>query len=257
MPEQKILELEDIHAGYSDNIILQGVNLTIFENDFVGVIGANGSGKTTLLKVILGLIKPFKGNLKFFLEDKGLPNRNIGYLPQISIFDRQFPLTVFDAIIQGLASKIGLYKNYRIQDREKTFQIIEDLGITSISTKSVGQLSGGQLQRVFLARALISSPKLLLLDEPHTFIDKSFESDFFDVLKELNKDITIILVSHDLGMISSYVKTIACVNRTVYHHKSNEINQKLLDNYNCPIDLIGHGHLPHRVLKYHQNQETE
>jgi zinc transport system ATP-binding protein len=109
------------------------------------------------------------------------------------------------------------------------------------------------MQRVFLARALIASPKLLVLDEPNTFVDKSFSKGFYEILKELNKEMAIILVSHDLGMISSYVKTIACICRYLHYHDSSEITREVLDSYSCPIELIAHGDMPHRVLKNHQN----
>jgi zinc transport system ATP-binding protein len=122
---------------------------------------------------------------------------------------------------------------------------------------AIGELSGGQMQRVFLARALINSPRLLLLDEPNTFVDRSFEQSFYDVLQELNKEIAIILVSHDLGMVSSYVKSIACVNRSIYHHQSSEITPDFIKNYGCPFDLIAHGEMPHRVLKSHNHSPDE
>jgi zinc transport system ATP-binding protein len=132
---------------------------------------------------------------------------------------------------------------------------MEQMGILHLKHKAIGELSGGQMQRVFLARALIASPKLLVLDEPNTYVDKHFEESFYEILKELNEKMAIILVSHDLGIISSYVKSIACVNRHLHYHDSSEITQELLDNYPCPIDLITHGDLPHRVLKTHKGCE--
>ncbi len=255
MSEQnrKILELQHITAGYRDQIVLEDVSLIVKETDFIGVIGANGCGKTTLLKVILGLNQPMKGSMSFDFEGNGnnKPSYYVGYLPQVAVFDRKFPMTVNDVVLSGLSAKVGLFKRFSREDKSRAHQVMEQMGILHMKKKVIGELSGGQMQRVFLARALINSPRLLLLDEPNTFVDKSFEQSFFDVLKELNKEIAIILVSHDLGMISSYVKTIACVNRSVYLHESNEVTQELLDNYKCPIDLITHGQLPHRVLKAH------
>lgn len=128
---------------------------------------------------------------------------------------------------------------------------MKKMDISHLKQKSINELSGGEKQRVFLSRALISEPEILLLDEPSTFVDTNFNRSFYEILKELNKEMTILLVSHDLGMISSYVKSIACVNRRIYYHDSNEITQELLNEYRCPIDLITHGHVPHRVLKNH------
>lgn len=258
MPDSKILELQQVTAGYRDNIVLEEVDFTVCRTDFIGVIGANGRGKTTLLKVILGLLRPIKGSVTFFFDgDESQPSHNIGYLPQVSVFDRKFPVTVFDVVLSGLAVRTGLFKQFSPEDKKRALEVMEQMGVAHMRKQVIGELSGGQMQRVFLARALVNSPRLLLLDEPNTFVDKTFEKGFFDVLQELNKKIAIILVSHDLGMVSSYVKTIACVNRQVHHHDSNEITQEFLDNYKCPFDLITHGDMPHRVLKTHEHKPGE
>ena len=252
MENKKILELQSITTGYNGNIVLRDVNLTVYEKDFIGIIGANGSGKTTLLKVILGIIQPMKGTIQFFIKDTENVNKHIGYLPQVIMFDKKFPISVTDVILSGLTAKTGLFKYFSKNDSKKTMEIMEKMGVLHLKSCTIGELSGGEMQRVFLSRALISSPQLLILDEPDTFVDQNFERSFFEVLKGLNKKMAIILVSHDIGMISSYVKTIACVNKNLYYHNSNEITQELLDNYRCPIDLITHGNLPHRVLKTHK-----
>jgi zinc transport system ATP-binding protein len=254
--EKKILELQNITAGYNDHIVLEDVNLSVYEKDFIGVIGANGSGKTTLLKVILGLLPPMRGNIRFFIEDVGQIKKYIGYMPQASMFDKKFPITVKDVVISGLIAKAGLFKHFSRRHKTKADEIMEKMDILHLKNKAIGELSGGQMQRVFLARALISSPKLLVLDEPNTYVDKSFEKSFFEILTDLNKEMAIILVSHDLGMISSYVKSIACVSYHLHYHDSSEITQEQLDSYKCPIDLITHGDLPHRVLKDHSHCET-
>lgn len=259
MSPGKVLELKNITAGYNGHTVLKDVDFSVFEEDFVGVIGANGSGKTTLLKVILGLVQPLKGSIQFFFEGqkKGRAKQKIGYLPQLTMFDPKFPIRVFDVVISGLSASVGLLKHFSKKENQKADEVMQRMGIRHLKKKTIGELSGGQMQRVFLARSLISSPRLLLLDEPNTFVDKGFEANFFEILKELNREMAIVLVSHDLGMIFSHVKTIACVNRNLYYHDTNEITQELLDNYNCPIDLITHGNLPHRVLKIHDhNNET-
>ncbi len=258
MSATKILELTNISAGYNSHIVLSNINFSVFKQDFIGVIGPNGSGKTTLLKVILGLVQPAAGTMRFFVADNGQGKEkyNIGYLPQVSVFDQEFPIHVQDVVMSGLSGKAGLFKHFSREGKQAANRIMERMGILQLQTKPIGELSGGQMQRVFLARALIASPPLLLLDEPNTFLDKGFELNFFEILKELNREVAIILVSHDLGMISSHVKTIACVNRELYYHDANEITQEILDNYNCPIDLITHGKLPHRVLKTHKDAST-
>lgn len=258
MPGKKLLELEHISAGYNGRMVLKNVDFVVHEKDFIGIIGANGSGKTTLLKVILGLIRPLRGHVRFFFQDREQSEnrRHIGYLPQVSRFDAQFPICVQDVVVSGLTCPAGsrsLCRRLTKEDKQKVNDLMERMGVLQLKKRPIGELSGGQMQRVFLARALISSPRLLLLDEPNTFVDKGFEVNFFEILDELNKEIAIVLVSHDLGMISSHVKSIACVNQGLYYHDSNEITQELLDNYGCPIDLITHGDLPHRVLRDHEH----
>ncbi len=256
MNKNKILELQNVKAGYNSDIVLREVNLNVYHNDFIGVIGSNGSGKTTLLKVILGLLPPLSGTITFNFKSKN-PRRHIGYLPQISHFDNKFPITVGDVILSGLIGRRKIFQSFSQKEKDKMCAVLDWLGLQGVSTKPIGELSGGQQQKVLLGRALISDPELLLLDEPSTFMDKSSEKSFYELLVELNKKMPIILVSHDLGMISSHVKSIACVNQSIYYHESNEINQELIDNYNCPIDLITHGHLPHRVLKTHRCEDHD
>jgi zinc transport system ATP-binding protein len=253
--KKKLLELQGVTAGYNGHIVLENVNLTVYERDFLGIIGANGSGKTTLIKVLLGLVRPARGAVRFFFDSTDKPGRHIGYLPQETLFDKKFPITVQDVVLSGLVSKKGLLKSFSKEDKALAGQVLEQMGIPALKHRAIGTLSGGQMQRVYLARALVSSPALLVLDEPDTFVDQNFSRAFYEILLELNRRIAILLVSHDLGMISSHVKAIACVCRTLYYHNSNIITKQLLDSYNCPIDLITHGHLPHRVLPEHEGEE--
>lgn len=248
---KKILELQGVTVGYNDHIVLENVNLSVYEQDFIGIVGANGSGKTTLLKVLLGLLSPIRGTVRFFIEKNGQPKKYIGYMPQVSMFDKKFPITVKNVVISGLTGSVGMFRGFSRSDKARAREVMEQMDVLHLRDRAIGELSGGQMQRVFLARALISSPRLLVLDEPNTFVDKTFEKSFYEILKELNKEMAILLVSHDLGMISSYVKTIACVCRFLHYHESSKITQDVLDTYNCPIDLITHGNLPHRVLRSH------
>lgn len=252
---QTLVKLENVYTGYGDKPILEAVNLEIMEDDFIGIIGPNGGGKTTLLKVILGLLKPWKGNIEYyFSKNKNEFKKYIGYLPQRSSIDNQFPISVIEVVLSGLISEKPFFKRYKKDDIRLANEMIENYGLTAYRNTPVGKLSGGQLQRVFLMRALISSPRLLILDEPDTFVDNRFEYELYESLKELNKEIAILLVSHDVGTISSYIKTIACVNTQLHYHRSNEISSEQLKVYNCPIDIITHGTVPHRVLHNHKGQ---
>lgn len=243
-----ILELKHITAGYDDLPVLKDVNFQINERDFIGIIGPNGGGKTTLLKVILGLLKPETGEVVYHRPKQNL----FGYLPQNSRFDQYFPINVTEVVLSGLLSEKGLTGRYTRQDKKKAHALLEKYGMGHYLKSPIGELSGGQMQRVFLCRAIISSPRLLILDEPTTYVDSNFEQEFYTILQELNQTMGIIMVSHDLGTICSYVKTIACVNRGLHYHTSNLITSEQLKSYNCPIELISHGPVPHRVLKKHE-----
>jgi len=246
----KLIELNSISAGYSNVPVLEDVNLEINNRDFLGIIGPNGGGKTTLLKVILGLLRPLKGKIEFFNNFRD--NKSImGYLPQFRIMDSGFPISVEDVVLSGLISSRGTFKRFKIDDRDRALDIMKKFGVLHLKKKPIGNLSGGQMQRVFLCRALISSPELLVLDEPGTFVDRNFSHDLNEILKELNNEIAIILVSHDIGSVLSSVKNIACVNRTLHYHSSEEFTHDMLEHYTCEFRMVGHGDIPHTVLKKH------
>lgn len=251
---EKIVELKNIVAGYDDEVILKNVNLTIFQNDFIGVIGPNGGGKTTLVKVIIGLLKPVSGEIIYNPDgNTGNSGKLIGYLPQINKTDRKFPITVIDVVLSGLADGKNILRKTSKAEKEKAFEILNRSGIAHLAKKNIGELSGGQLQRVFLCRAIIADPKLLILDEPNTYVDNQFESELYKALKELNQKMAIMIISHDVGTITYFVKTIACVNRGLHYHTSNVISQEQLAAYNCPIQIIAHGDIPHTILKQHKH----
>lgn len=245
-----LVKIENLTCGYDKIPVLEKVSLEVNERDFLGVIGPNGGGKTTLLKAILGLIKPMKGTINFGHDLQGR-KKPIGYLPQVRHIDKKFPITVFDVVLSG--SIMNGKNRPKAEERMKAEELLAEMGILDIRHKAIGELSGGQMQRVFLCRALLSDPKLLILDEPDTFVDNRFEGELYEKLQALNKEIAIILVSHDVGTISTYVKTIACVNKSLHYHPSNIITQEQLEGYNCPIQVITHGEIPHTVLKYHQH----
>ena len=252
-----IVELHQVTAGYNNEPVIKDVDLVVGENDFIGVIGPNGGGKTTLLKVMMGLLKPMAGKVMIPSENYREERSLFGYLPQLSRIDNKFPISVLDVILSGSMKGNKFTESRKREFKGRAHELIEQMGLTGLEKKMIGELSGGQMQRTFLARAMISSPYLLVLDEPDTFVDNNFEKDLYDLLKQLNRQAAVILVSHDLGMVSSFVKSIACVNRGLHYHRSNLITKELLETYNCPIDLIAHGKVPHRVLEDHQHQDHD
>ncbi len=247
-----ILQLKNVTAGYNGQAVLRDINMVIYPHDFIGVIGPNGGGKTTLVKVMLGLLKPWEGSVSYHLASDN--SGGIGYLPQINHIDRKFPISVNDVVLSGLARKQRIFNRFSVREKELAATLMEEMGISQIAGKPIGELSGGQLQRVFLCRSVIASPELLILDEPNTYVDNNFENELYEKLQALNREMAIIVVSHDIGMISSYVKTIACVNNELHYHESNIISQEQLQAYNCPIKLITHGEVPHTVLGQHQHE---
>jgi zinc transport system ATP-binding protein len=245
-----LFEMHSLSASYGSTMVLQDVNFKVSENDFIGVIGPNGGGKTTLLKVILGLLKPVTGSLVF--NNELINGKSIGYLPQMSTGDINYPVTVTDIVLSGLMISKSIISGMSSADKKKASVVIDELGLSEFAGATLNELSGGQMQRVFLGRAIIGNPRLLLLDEPGNFVDTTFENDFYEKLRELNKRMAILMVSHDVGTISSHIKSFACVNRSLHYHPSHEITNEDLLAYGCPIQLVTHGEVPHTVLKYHK-----
>lgn len=252
MRAQEIVTLEDVWVHYDGISILEGVSLVVEKGDFLGIIGPNGGGKTTLLKVILGLITPSRGKVTILGKPPGKGSRYIGYVPQYNLFDRDFPVNVRDTVLMGCNGIRGLFRRYTSEDRERAREALRTVGMLSYQDYQVGKLSGGEQQRVFIARAMVSRPKLLLLDEPTASVDSAMQTDFYELLDRLKQEITIIMVSHDLSAVSVYVDKIACLNRQLYYHGSAEIEPEVLEaTYKCPVQMIAHGPVPHRVLKEH------
>jgi zinc transport system ATP-binding protein len=244
-----LVEMHSLSASYGADLVLKDINFGIEENDFIGVIGPNGGGKTTLLKIILGLLKPVNGSITY--NSSLVNSKRIGYLPQISTGDINYPVTVFDVILSGLMIRKNFYSGMSSADKQKAWDVLGEVGLSDMANATMNQLSGGQMQRVFLGRAIIGEPALLLLDEPGNFVDQTFENDFYEKLKELNKRMAILMVSHDVGTISAHIKSFACVNRSLHYHPSREITNDDLMAYGCPIQLVTHGDVPHTVLKRH------
>ena len=256
----KLIEISNLTVGYeSKPNVLKDVSLTIYQDDFLGIIGPNGGRKTTLLKSILGLIRPASGSITFYDQEQQAYSINIGYLPQINQIDRKFPISVSEVILSGLTQRRQFFRRYTAADRQNVRKAAQRLGIEHLLSRAIGELSGGQLQRVLLGRAIIDNPKLIILDEPSTYVDKLFETNFYKLLGDINREIAILLVSHDVGTIISLVKNVACVNQGLHYHPGTNVSQEWLTSAyaSCPIEILGHGSLPHRVLMQHDHAEEK
>lgn len=250
----KLIEIKNVSAAYGNKTVLRNVSVDIFKGDFLGIIGPNGGGKTTLLKVILGLLPAACGSVTFYKEGQATPSLKIGYLPQINNIDKKFPISVWEVIASGLAEQKPLFRPYTKAQEDRIARVMEQMGVNDFPDRPIGELSGGQLQRVLLGRAIVSRPQVLILDEPNSYVDKRFESHFYELLEQINKESAIVLVSHDIGTVVSMVRNIACVNETLHYHAGSDVSEDWLTHaYQCPIDIIGHGDLPHRVLKRHEH----
>lgn len=248
----KLIELKNIQAAYDQKVVLRDVNLSIYEHDFLGVIGPNGGGKTTLMRVILGLLKPISGEICFFQNNQPVPQLTIGYLPQYSQIDKKFPISVREVIFSGLYREKPLFGGYSASQKERVAEVITQMGLEGLEKRQIGELSGGQLQRVLLGRAIVQHPQVVILDEPSTYLDMRFEERLYRLLTDINRESAIVLVSHDIGTILQNVKTVACVNETLDYHPDTHVSgQWLEEKFGCPIELLGHGHLPHRILACH------
>lgn len=252
MPTQ-IITIKNLSFAYQrENSILENINLEVFQDDLLGIIGPNGGGKTTLLKMILGLLKPDKGDILVFNKKPKEARDLIGYVPQFLEIDLDCPVSVLDIVLMGILNRKKIFQKYNDEDFKLAKEALDFVDLWNLKNRQIGELSGGQRQRIYIARALIRKPKLLILDEPTASIDEKSERDFWNLLKEINKNSAIIIVSHDIGVIFKNVNKIACLNKQLHCHDASEITQDILDKtYKCDIELLGHG-LPHRVLKKHE-----
>jgi len=250
-----VLELRDVWLHFRGTPILEGIDLTLERNDYLAILGPNGSGKTTLLKVILGILEPDRGTVRIFGQPPKKCHGRIGYVPQHVRFDLGFPITALEVTMMGrLAQRRGV-GGYGRTDQEAARRMLERVEMDRYADRQIGTLSGGQLQRVLIARALALEPELMLLDEPTASLDERIEHSIWELLEELSHEMTVVLVSHDVGAISAYVRSVACLNRKLYYHPSKELTREILEaTYGCGIDLLAHGQ-PHRVLPDHDEGE--
>jgi len=248
---QCVVELRNLSFSYGAAPVLEGVNLQVTEGEFLGIVGPNAGGKSTLLKLILGLLDPQSGAIVVLGKHPRAVTRRLGYVPQYPGFPRDFPITVEQAVLLGCLGRrsrpgwLGALTPGAIgrTERQATRRALEEVAAADLINRRIGSLSGGQLQRVLLARALVSEPTVMILDEPTANIDLRLESDIFDLLKQLNARMTILVVSHDVGFICSYVTRVACVNRTLVCHGTDAIDgQVIQDLYGDQVRMVAHRH---------------
>ena len=253
---EPVISIRDVSFSYGIHQVLEDINLDVMENDFLGIIGPNGGGKSTLIKIMLGLITPDSGEVRVLGGAPAANRTSIGYVPQFRTFDFGFPISVMGMVLMGRLGHIsGPFRKYSDEDRRIALRTLEMMRITDLRDHQVDELSGGQQQKVMLARALAAEPEVLLLDEPTNHVDVQTEVHFFEILRELHEKMAIVVVSHDIGALSSNVGRVACLNRKLFVHDSGMITEGMLaEAYKCPVDLIAHG-VPHRVFPEHEEGE--
>lgn len=256
-----VIQVEGLNFAYDTQPILEAVQLSVRAGEFLAIIGPNGGGKTTLLKLLLGLLHPNTGTIRILGDPPKKARRRIGYVAQDIHINREFPISALDVVLMGKLSPGRGRHIIRRSDRIAAQDALEQMGMGAYGRHRIGELSGGQRQRVLIARALVTQPELLFLDEPTASIDAAGQSEFYCLLRELNRTITIVMVSHDIMVLSSYVKSVACVNRSLHYHDHAEIDAEMVammyphaNDNTCPVELVTHGRLPHRVLKDHEEQ---
>ncbi len=241
MKTDPAITFENLSFFYHKRQILEDVNLQVKEGEFASIVGPNGGGKTTLLKLMLGLIKPETGRVRVFGKSPEQTREKIGYMPQYAHLDMNFPATVLDVVLMGRLAKKKFW--FSKDDKQKALFAIDEVDMASYIHTGFSELSGGQKQRVLIARALCSNPSILLLDEPTANVDHETEESLFSILKKLNTDMTILLVSHDLGFVSKYVKSVICVNRQVVIHPTTLMDGAMIkDIYHGDLKMVRHDH---------------
>ena len=240
---EKIVSLENVYFRYEDHLVLEDICLDVYERDFFGLVGPNGSGKTTLLKIILGLLRPTSGKVTVFGAPAGKTNTLIGYVPHTMPPDINFPVSVMDVVLMGRLGRCSMLGRYGRSDREAASDALKAVDLYELRDHQFGTLSQGQRQRTLIARALATQPRLLILDEPTTSVDFQAEQGIYDLFKELNKKITIILVSHDLSLVSAYVSRVACLNRRLIYHPVGKISTSTMEElFGTPVRVVRHDH---------------
>jgi len=243
MSDGKVIVIDDVSFSYDGPPVLEHVTLAVEQGEMLGIVGPNGGGKSTLLKIVLGLLKPDSGKVTVLGHAPREGRGEIGYVPQSTAFPRDFPISVEEAVLMGRLGRTRFLGGYSRRDREVATEVMEMTEVCILRERRLGELSGGQLQRVLIARALAGRPQVLILDEPTSHMDLRVEEDVFSLLKKLNARMTIVVVSHDVGFISHYVTRTACLNRSLLCHQTVEISEETMSRlYGAPVRIIPHDH---------------
>lgn len=245
MPSEPVISLKDVTFSYGREPVLEKVNLSIADRSAVCIVGPNGGGKTTLVKLLLGLLTPQEGEVRIFGQSPCHARMRIGYMPQYVQHDPQFPVTVKDIVLMGRLGR-SVFGWPGRDDRRAAVAALEQVGMRDFVGRPFAALSGGQRQRVLIARALCCKPDLLLLDEPTSNVDSLVEAKLLDLLRSLNQQMTILMVSHDLGFVSGFVESVICVNRRVVVHPTSQITGAMIhDIYGGEVRMVRHDELSH------------
>ncbi len=250
------VQIEHLSVYYGHTPALRDICLDVAEGEYLGIIGPNGGGKSTLLKAILGLVPADAGTVKVYGEKPGRRRGAAGYVPQFSSVDKRFPITLLEVALTGrLSQGLSPFFRYTKDDLEAVESLLERVGIAHLAHRRISDLSGGEFQKMLIVRALAAQPALLLLDEPTASVDAASRDQIFTLLQELNRSMTIILVTHDLMAISAHVRRLACLNEVLVYHGEPQLTDQVVNSlYGCPVELIAHG-VPHRVLREHGEGE--
>ena len=252
---EAVVELEGVWFSFNGRTILRDVDLTVKRGDFMGMIGPNGGGKTTLIKLMLGLLRPVKGRIRILGRPPRKASHRVGYVPQNTHINPEFPISTLDVVLMGQLQPGSRRIRHSRQDRVVAHEALDKMGMSPYCHRRIGELSGGQRQRVFIARALVCEPEILLLDEPTAHIDTKGQTDLYQLLETLNQEMTILVVSHDLLLLSPHVKSVACVNSRVHYHPRRQLIGESMEHMCpctaeevCPVELVAHG-FPRTMLK--------
>lgn len=241
MTDTAAIRIQNMSFSYDGLPVLEGVDLVISQGDFAALVGPNGGGKTTLLKLALGLLRPTTGAVHVFGERPEHVRARVGYVPQHFQFDLMFPIRVLDVVLMGGLHRGRWVGPYRRADKEAALEALREVELVEMRSRAFSALSGGQRQRVLIARALMSDPDLLLLDEPTASLDLRSENEVYDLLCRLNKRMTIVLATHDLGVVNAYVKSVVCIKRTVAVHPTSELTGEMISElYGGEARLVRH-----------------